>query len=140
MAEEVRTLSHSSNQTDLLALVRSQFDTPIGLTIASAGAEAANVRSITVQVVDRIFKPWNGLWLVELYLSTTATGAPGGTQTVSFTAGNVLETIRPTQHWRVCTDTLGKLVLDVTIVGAASRYVLGSVLGKYRASREIAWT
>lgn len=139
MAEEVRTLPHSSNQTDLLALVRSQFDTPIALTTASAGAEAADARSVTVQVVDRLFKPWKGLWLVELYLSTTATGAPGGTQTVSFTAGNVLETIRPNQHWRVCTNTLGVLSLDVTIVGAASRYVLGAVLGKYRASREIAW-
>jgi hypothetical protein len=128
-----------SSPTDLLALVRSHFDTPIALPSVSAAEEKTDARTITLQVVDRLRKPWKGLWLVELYLATTATGEPGGTQTVAFSTGNVTETIRPNQHWRVQTDTLGRIVFDVTITGAASRFVIATVLGRYRASSQIIW-
>lgn len=103
-----------------------------GLTIA-AGEESADQRTITVQG-----GPWRQK--VRLWISTTAYGAPSAAgNTVSVATGTTLETVVANADYEVVCDADGKVEVDITISGAASRYVMAEVDGRVYASDEITW-
>ncbi len=121
---EARTLQDTRDLFRAYQTVRQWFDDPRASCRVTATAEAANKRTFTVQVTDRLLKNWTGRWKVFLYLSTTAAGDPDGTgNTVAFTTGLVLNTTVINGAWDVLTDVNGVAVFDLTIAGAATRYV-----------------
>lgn len=132
------TLQHGPN---LLAQVRAQFHTPLAVCRVSAGAEATNIRRVTIQVMDRLKRDVPGRWVILVYLSPTSGGAPSSTgNTVAAVTGTtVLQTVTANAAYRLLTDENGQAQIDVTISGAASRFVSTVVEGKVRESAEIEW-
>lgn len=105
----------------------------------SVGDEAANVRRFTIQVRNRARNPVAGVHLVRIWISASEHGAPGGTQTLSLVTGTLFQTIASNQAVEILTDSTGKLVLDVTVTGAATRHIEAVVIGEPDGSGEIAW-
>jgi len=119
-----RSITQVRSFEQFAQMVRTWFDTPIATCTMTAGAEAANKRRITLQVVDRLKNPWPSRWLVWVFLTPTETGAPSGAgNTVAFIQGDVQITAVIGGMWLVQADVNGQIVLDVTIAGAATRYV-----------------
>lgn len=71
--------------------------------------------------------------LIDVWVSTSQYGAPGGAQAVAVTGGTIIETVAANQHYRILTDGSGQIVVGVTIAGAATRWVHASVAGTARA-------
>lgn len=133
-------LKQAANTDSVLRALRTHFDSPLAHCHVSVGAEAANVRRVTLQVRDRIRSEWPDTWLVLVYLTTTSGGDPSSTgNTVEFVTGNVFTTMLPNGAWEVISDEDGVIAFDVTITGAATRYVVSAVRGKVRESEAIAW-
>lgn len=103
----------------------------VRVTANAEGTSGANVRRFTAQVIDRAQRPiTKSLWCVRLFVGTSAYGAPGGTQTYALVTGTALTTITANQVYDVLTDEYGKVVFDLTVTGAATRYVTAAVLGE----------
>jgi hypothetical protein len=93
-------------------------------------AEAANVRTASIQVVNGKDQACGGLYLVDLWVSTTSAGAPSGTQTLAVTTGALYQTVAANQALRLITNISG--VVEVSIDaggGAQTRYVRAVVVG-----------
>lgn len=139
-AEEVRTLEHAATGVLPAQQVRTHFDTPIAIVGVSAAAESANARVITLQVRDRLMRPWLRRWRVRVRIATTAGGDASGTgNTVAFTTGTVVETIKINGEYEVLSSAGGVVAFSLTIAGAATRFVHADVLGKDRDSASIGW-
>jgi hypothetical protein len=119
-----------SDVTDLRS--RSAFQLAGGLTI-TAGDESADKRTITVQG-----GPWRQK--VRLWIATSDYGAPSASgNTVSIAAGTILQTIVANADYEVISDATGKVDVDITISGAASRYILAEVDERIYSSGEVTW-
>lgn len=111
----------------------------LGLRITAA-AQVSAARDITVQVTNRLNRDRPGRFPVLLWLSTTAAGDPGGTQTFgSISAGVVLATYTPNVAALLLTDEGGKITLPVSVVSPGSRWVRASILADTE-SAEVVWT
>ena len=94
----------------------------------TAGAEASNVRRVTVQVGDARgdanADAVAGKRLVWVALATSSDGAPGGTHTAAIgTAGQILQQMT-TDDLLLCeTDANGTLEIDVTETSTTSVWV-----------------
>lgn len=91
------------------------------------GAETADVRRCTVQVQDRRNRSAIGPFKVEVWVSTAATGAPGGSQTVSFVTGTVVDTVTANVRYVVLTSATGLIEFDIEVTGAGSRTVYAEI-------------
>ena len=122
---QARTLQFTTDTGEALRQIQTHFDSPIASGVVTAGAEdGSSKRRITVQVVDRLKRPWQARWLVWVFLATSPTGAPSGSgNTVAFVSGDVLMTTVVNGMWLVMADADGRIVFDVTVAGVASRYV-----------------
>lgn len=139
---KARTLSHGDDQTTIRR-VREWFDVARGQVRVEAGAEAANARAITIQVTDRLGRDWdNRAWLLKVYLTTTDGGAPSATgNTVAWTTGTVVSTDLANAIYEVITDSDGLAAFSLTIVGAATRYVMVEVgSGEFLTGGPFAWS
>lgn len=137
---EARSLQYGASPSEFKDSLRSLFDTPLATLAVTAGAEAANVRRFSLQTIDRLARPWDGRWLVELWVQATATGDPSATgNTVAWVSGTVLETILPHSHFRILTDEDGRASFDLTIAGAATRYIGSVVRGRIKVSDGVTW-
>lgn len=111
---------------------RSVFQLAGGLTI-TAGAESADKRTVTIQG-----GPWRQA--VRVWISESDYGAPSATgNTVTIAAGTTLRTITANADYEVISDAAGKVDVDITISGAASRYVMAEVDGRIYSSGEVTW-
>jgi hypothetical protein len=110
----------------------------------TSGAEATNTRRITIQVTDQLpqKQAWGGAgWIAHVKISPTAGAAPDGTgNTVALVAGRCIETITPNAEWNFEADANGKVQLDLTVSGAATRHVSSETFGKLIGSGPIAWS
>ncbi|NBW09406.1 MAG: hypothetical protein EBR82_15430 [Caulobacteraceae bacterium] len=106
----------------------------------TAGAEASNIRRFTLRVVNRRGKDCLGLFALLVVIGTAAAGGPAGTQTVSIVSGATVQTIASNQAFILFTAANGVAELDVTVVGASSRYVRAGVLAVMGGTTEVAWT
>lgn len=138
---DIRTLKQSGNTDAVLRALRTHFDSSIAHCKVTAATEDTNVRRITVQVRDRLLEPWEDRWLVTVYLTATTGGDPSATgNTVAFVAGTVFQTVTANAAYVVLSDENGRVVFDLTIAGAASRFVCTSVAGgRVRESIEFTW-
>lgn len=108
-------------------------------TIA-VGAESTNLVTFIVSVVDRLGRaPLAGYWFVRLWLSTTATGGPDGTQTVAITTGTLIENTGD-QIIDAITNNAGTLAFTVSIAGAATRYARIALIEEVIDSSAATWT
>lgn len=113
---------------------------PILAVKITAAAEAANVRTFTLQLVDRARKDVHMVAPVKFWISTTDGGPPSGAQTVAITAGTTWLAAIANQAYEALTDTTGKITVQVTVVGAASRFVQAAVSGIPTNPDAFAWT
>lgn len=85
---------------------------------------AGSPLSVTIQVVNYAGVPIRHQFPVKVWISTTATGYPGGTQTVGAPSeGGVFETVSANQSFEFITNKDGELVFTVTAASAGLRYV-----------------
>lgn len=132
------TLQHGSATFE--QQVRAQFSTPLALCKVSAGDETANIRRITLQVIDRIKKDVPGRWIIAVYLSGAAGGDPSATgNTVSIVTGTLWRQVTANAAYELVTDDTGQASIDVEVSGAGSRFVSTAVLQRLRESSEITW-
>lgn len=124
---------------DMHTALERVVDKPLRRAPATIGAEVANTRTITLQVRDRINRPVTGRFVVELWISTSSGGGPGGTQTVSVSSGTIMQTIAANQQYELLTAADGTLAIDITITGAASRWVSTIVRGEAVETDQIDW-
>jgi hypothetical protein len=121
------------NITSLVAWVKESakaISLPLLSVRITAGAEAANVRRLTLRVVNSKGDVCGGLYLVDVWIAATSAGAPGGSQTVSLVTGALYQTVGANVALRLITSASGEIVLDVDAGGGAqSRYVRAVVVG-----------
>ncbi len=99
-------------------------DDPTGVVTVEAGAEVANVRELTLQVRDRLGKPWPGRWLVWFFLSPTENGDPSASgNSVAVTTGTIFQAVIADAAYQVLTDEDGKIVVELDVSGTGTRWV-----------------
>lgn len=107
----------------------------------SAGAEAADVRRITVQLTDAAGNNLADRAAVRVWVSASDFGGPSSTgHTVALVTGTSLTTILSNADYRLLTDATGAIELDVTAAGAGSLYVMAEVGGRVVSSGELTWS
>lgn len=113
---------------------------PYGVRI-TAGAEAANVRRVSFQVMDRQGTALVGRFRVSVDIADGQYAVPVNTQSVVAVSGTtILRTIEADQSFDLLTDSGGLAKLDVTIVGAASRWFhTWAGGGRLWESEEVVW-
>lgn len=139
IAEPVlRAKVDTRREGDLEALVRQVagwFDhAPTEAQIFFA-PEVANVIRCTIQVTDRRRRVIVGPAIVHLWISDLASGVPGGTQTVAFVTGTLLDTFDPNVRFNALTDANGLIEIDITVTGAGTRDVYAQVLPPVQSAR-----
>lgn len=132
------TLQHGAALTQQ---IRQQFSTPLALCRVTAAAESADKRRISIQVIDRLKRDATGRWVVLVWLAATSGADPDDTgNTVAIVTGTgTLQEITANAAYLLITDSTGLAQIDLTISGAASRFVNTIVQGKVRESAEITW-
>jgi len=109
----------------------------LGIT---AGAEAADTRTITVQARDAANNNLAERVLVRVWISTADYGAPDATgNTVAVSTGATYETETANAAYKIISDANGTVAIDVTISGAASRYVMAEIDGRIYSSGQVDW-
>lgn len=103
------------------------------------GTVGPGIRRITTQIRNRRGDPLQGGFLVHLWIALSEGGEPDGSQTVTFIAGTVLETVVGGDQWRVLTDDLGRIIMDVVATGPDTRYVQSFVLARIDTGPAMAW-
>lgn len=121
-------------------LVTLNFDKPIAAVRMSAGAEgatAANVIRFTLQATSRRGKDRPGYWLIAFWLSSTSDRVPVSVTSIAAATGTI---IRTTGNLHLVeTDAAGAAQIDVEVVGAATRDVHTTVLGRADEPLEVSW-
>jgi len=111
---------------------RAVFQFAGGLTLA-AGAETADQRTITIQ---------GGPWpqRLRVWIATSDYGAPNASgNTVAVSTGTTLREITANADYEIITGASGTAAIDVTVSGAASRYIMVETDGRIFSSGEITW-
>jgi hypothetical protein len=106
----------------------------------TAGAEAADKRTITVQARDAAANNLAERVLVRVWIAASDYGAPSATgNTVAVETGTTYETETANAAYKIISDAAGKAEIGVTISGAATRYVMAEIDGRIYSSGEITW-
>jgi hypothetical protein len=107
----------------------------------SAGAESGNTRTVTLQLTDATGANLAHRARLRVWLAETEYAAPSATgNTVAVTAGTLLRQLTADADYELVTAADGSVVLNVTVSGAASRYVMGEVDGRVVSSGELTWS
>lgn len=117
--------------------ITQNFDRFYVGVVITVGDETANVRSFTLQVVDRLDRDVKQRFVLMVVVGTDATGTPGGTQLVT-SAGPVIPIVA-NQAAFVVTDEDGEAVISVEVSGAGSRYMSVIAGTEIFASGEVTW-
>lgn len=104
------------------------------------GEHGADVRRITIQVRDGRGSSRPRQSMVPVYIADSDGGPPVATQTVAVVAGRLVQTITTDAEWVLETDQDGKIVLDVNVSGAGTRYLNAAPAGLVDRSQALAWT
>lgn len=114
------------------------LETRCGVT---AGAEANDKRTVTVQARDAADNALAGRFLIHFWIAAADYGAPDATgNTVSVTTGTTCQTLTANANYAVVSDANGKILFDLTISGAATRFVLAEIDGRVHSSGALAWS
>lgn len=119
------------------------LDEPIAHMVISASAEGAFVadeRRFTLQAKDRLRDNFIGRYAVLLWISDTQWGPPAAATGSTWQTGTVVETILANAAWVALTDSSGTLVVDINIIGGATKFMQAAVLAIVEASAGFAWS
>jgi len=106
----------------------------------TAGAEAADKRTITVQARDAADNNLAQRVLVRVWIAATEYAAPDATgNTVAVETGTTYETETANAAYKVISDANGTVAIGVTISGAASRYIMAEIDGRIYSSGQVDW-
>lgn len=119
--------------------VSALIDEPLAAASVDAGAEATDVRRLTAQLRNRRKGERGEVWAVLAWISALPAGAPVNTQTVAFVTGTVVHALTANQSWIVLCDSAGRIVADVTVSGAGTRYLNTVPLGRLGQSEAFTW-
>ena len=109
--------------------------------LITAGAEAADKRTITIQARDAGNNNLAQRFLVRVWVATGESGAPSA-------AGNTVAVETGTDYavgglanasYKVISDANGVVAIGVTISGAATRYIMAEVDGRIYSSGAVNW-
>jgi len=104
----------------------------------TAGAESSDTRAVTIQARDAGDNNLAQRVLVRLWIDDAEYGAPDATgNTVGVTTGTTIEAITANAYYVVESDASGTVVFDLTVSGAASRYVMAEIDGRIYSSGEL---
>lgn len=133
--------SLSGNPATLARELQDKIDAPVVYWDVTAGAEGTNKRRITLQAKDRVNNPWKERFVCEFWLATASGGSPSATgNTYALVTGTLLQAVTANAHYRVLSDANGVVAFDLTIAGAATRYVATvSETSLVDCSAAIAW-
>ncbi|HAU38852.1 MAG TPA: hypothetical protein DCX07_14190 [Phycisphaerales bacterium] len=106
----------------------------------TAGAEAANVRRITVQVKDANGNDLAGRFRVRVWESDAEYGAPAAAGTWALVTGGGYDEESADCAYLYVSDATGKVEVDVTIVGAFTKYFMAEINGVIASSGAVEWT
>lgn len=122
------------------------FMSPVGIAGVetrcgvTAAAEVANVRAVTVQARDAAGTAIAGRFLIHVWISLTDYGIQDAAgNTVAMTTGTIEETRTANSDYTVISDVNGKIVFDLTIAGAADRYIMAEIDGHIYSSGILSW-
>ena len=102
----------------------------VGIT---AGAEAANKRTITIQGAAH-------RQLVRVWIAPGNYGAPDATDnTVAVETGTTYEIETAHAAYKVISDASGTVAIGLTISGAATRYIMAEIDGRVYSSGQLDW-
>lgn len=95
----------------------------------TSDAEATNMIRTHIDVEDRgATMDAASRRVLDVWVGTTDMGLPSATgNTVTFNKGTILQTITANAHYRVISDVGGEIEIDLTVAGAATRYVMASL-------------
>ncbi len=124
---------------DWTVAVADGWDKPYAVCSFAAAAESANARRITVTVTHRKNQRLAASFLVRFIVGTASTGVPGGTQSISVVTGTLIQTVTSGQVIDILTNDEGLAHIDVTVSGAATRYVSAAVIGEIQTSNALTW-
>lgn len=122
-ADPAQVRRHAAEVSDFI-------NRPIASVRLTAGTQAGNARTFTGQVIDRRGASMSGRWVVLVTVAATDGGAPSATDnTLSVTAGSLLETVTADACVRVMTAADGTFAFSLTLggSGARTRYVAATV-------------
>lgn len=96
------------------------------LKTMTADAEATNMIRSHIDVEDRGgTQDTSNQRLLDVWVSDSDLGAPSATgNTVVFNKGTIIQTVLANAHYRVLSDASGEIEIDLTVSGAATRYVM----------------
>lgn len=106
----------------------------------TAGAEASDIRAVTVQAKDAAEIDLAQRLLIRVWIAGSEGGAPDATgNTATVTTGTAIESKTANADYHLISDTNGKIVFNLEIAGAASRYVMAEVDGRIYSSGQLDW-
>lgn len=114
-----------------LRQIAAHLNQPL-LVNTSAGAPSGGTVTYTLQVVNSDRRACSGLYKLEVFVSESVGGAPGGTQTETWLTGTPMDTLEAGRRWAVLTNRQGQASLRLAFSG--TRAVHAGVLAVYEAS------
>lgn len=107
----------------------------------SVGDEVGDTRTITVQVRDAGGDDLPGRFRVRLWIAPTEFAAPDASgNAVAVSTGAQLRELTADADCELITDADGAAAVDLTVAGAASRYVHAETDGRIHSSGEVTFT
>ena len=106
----------------------------------TAGAEAADKRTITIQARDAGNNDLAERVLVRVWIDDADYGTPDAAgNTVAVETGTQIEAITADAYYMILSDATGLVEIGVTVAGAASRYIMAEIDGRVYSSGEVTW-
>ncbi len=115
-----------------LTKVAGFIDDPIADVRFSPEDDDSSPRSVTIQVRDRLNKPWAGRWVLFLSFSTTQWGSDA-TQTVAISGAASVTEIASNAAYIVVTESDGSCLAEIGGI-SAEYYITASVIGRAQLS------
>lgn len=107
-----------------------KINQPLRARIVPGTQDGSGLRTFTGQVLNASGMPCiKGGFHVEVWVSETQGGLPGGTQTTAWVTGQVLSTVEVNRHWFIITEADGTFSVEVTTAVDDLRSLAGVVHG-----------
>lgn len=131
-ADALHTHGAAGLSAALQAAIRS-----ISLT---ATAEAANARTITIQVRDAVGNALAQHMLIRVWVSDMEYAWPDATgHAVAVTSGHLYQEELANAAFILATEADGSIAMTLTVVGAATRFVMAEIDGRIYSSGALTW-
>jgi len=133
--------------TDITDYRSRAFLAPVGVLDSrralsiTAAAEGANARRVSIQATGPSGASLSGYFRVRLWIATSNYGAPSAADnTFGLVAGTQLRALTADADYEIISTSAGLVQFDLTIAGAATRYILAEFDGRIYSSGALSWS